>query len=73
MSIFNGIATLIALLTFIGIVWWAFSRGRSKANRDASLLPFAQPDEVDQAAQKEQAEKEEAQGAEQKKQGESHE
>lgn len=72
MSIFNGIATLIALLTFIGIVWWAFSRGRSKANRDASLLPFAQPDEVDQAAQKEEANKE-ARGAEQKKEGESHE
>lgn len=72
MSIFNGIATLIALLTFIGIVWWAFSRGRSKANRDASLLPFAQPDEVDQAAQKEEADKE-ARGAEQKKEGESHE
>lgn len=72
MSTFNGIATLIALLTFIGIIWWAFSRGRSKANRDASLLPFAQPDEVDQAAQKDQAENE-ARGAEQKKQGESHE
>ncbi|HLU18366.1 MAG TPA: cbb3-type cytochrome c oxidase subunit 3 [Pusillimonas sp.] len=72
MSTFNGIATLIALLTFIGIVWWAFSRGRSKANRDASMLPFAQPDEVEQAAKKEQAE-DQAREAEQKKQGESHE
>lgn len=66
MSTFNGIATLIALLTFIGIVWWAFSRGRSKANRDASMLPFAQPDEVEQA-------EDQAREAEQKKQGESHE
>ena len=72
MSIFNGIATLIALLTFIGIVWWAFSRSRSKANRDASMLPFAQPDEAELAAKKEQAE-EEARSAEQKKQGESNE
>ncbi|MDX3894817.1 CcoQ/FixQ family Cbb3-type cytochrome c oxidase assembly chaperone [Pusillimonas sp.] len=69
MSILNGIATLIALLTFIGIVWWAFSRGRAKANRDASMLPFAQPDEAEQEAREETEEK--AGGAEQKKQGES--
>lgn len=72
MSILNGIATLVALLTFIGIVWWAFSRGRAKANRDASMLPFAQPDEAEEAAKKEQAEQE-ARSAERKKQGESHE
>lgn len=72
MSIINGIATLIALLTFIGIVWWAFSRGRAKANQDAAMLPFEQPDEIDLAARNEQAEQE-ARGAEQKKQGESHE
>lgn len=71
MSIINGIATLIALLTFIGIVWWAYSRGRAKANRDASLLPFAQPDETEQAAEPEADAK--AREAEQKKQGESHE
>ncbi len=71
MSMLNGIATLVALLTFIGIVWWAYSRGRSKANRDASMLPFAQPDEAEQAA-REQAE-EEAGEADKKKQGESHE
>ena len=70
MSILNGIATLIALLTFIGIVWWAYSRGRSKANRDASMLPFAQPDEAEQAGADAQ---EKADAAEQKKQGESHE
>jgi len=71
MSILNGIATLIALLTFIGIVWWAFSRSRAKANRDASMLPFAQPDETEQAGREEAEEK--AGEAEQKKQGESHE
>ncbi|NYT70503.1 cbb3-type cytochrome oxidase subunit 3 [Pusillimonas noertemannii] len=71
MSMLNGIATLVALLTFIGIVWWAYSRGRSKANRDASMLPFAQPDEAEQAAREEAEEK--AGEAEKKKQGESHE
>ena len=45
MAIVNGIATIVALLTFLGIVWWAFSRGREKANHDASLLPFSVPDE----------------------------
>lgn len=69
MDLLNGIATLIALLTFIGIIWWAFSRSRAKANRDASLLPFAQPDEAEEAAKK----AEEEARAEQKNQGESHE
>lgn len=47
MSTITGLATLVALITFIGIVWWAFSRGRAQANRDASMLPFDQPDETD--------------------------
>ena len=41
----NAIATILALVTFIGICWWAFSRGRADANREASMLPFALPDE----------------------------
>ena len=45
MAVLNGIMTLIALLTFIGIVWWAFSKFRAKDNEEASMLPFAQPDE----------------------------
>ena len=45
MAILNGLVTLIAMLTFVGIVWWAFSRGRVEANREASMLPFALPDE----------------------------
>lgn len=68
----TGIMTLIALLTFIGIVWWAFSRGRSKANRDSAMLPFAQPDEVEQVKEQE-AEQTGAPDAKDKKEGESHE
>lgn len=45
MGVINGIVTLLALLTFIGIVVWAFSRGRAKANTEAAMLPFALPDE----------------------------
>ncbi len=45
MGVINGIVTLLALLTFIGIVVWAFSKGRAKANTEAAMLPFALPDE----------------------------
>lgn len=45
MAIVNGIMTIVAMFTFLGIVWWAFSRGRAGANHEASLLPFAVPDE----------------------------
>lgn len=68
----TGITTLIALVTFIGIVWWAFSRGRSKANRDSAMLPFAQPDEVD-LVEKKDMNGSGAPEAKDKKQGESHE
>lgn len=40
-----GIMTAVSMATFIGIVWWAYSRGRQGANREAALLPFALPDE----------------------------
>lgn len=45
LGLINGIATALALLTFLGIIWWAFSRGRSDANHEASMLPFALPDD----------------------------
>jgi cytochrome c oxidase cbb3-type subunit 4 len=45
MAMLNGIMTLVAMVTFLGIVWWAFSRGRAGANHEASLLPFLVPDE----------------------------
>ena len=44
-GILNGIMTILAMLTFVGIVWWAFSAGRKKDNHDASLLPFSLPDD----------------------------
>jgi cytochrome c oxidase cbb3-type subunit 4 len=33
------------MLTFFGIIWWAFSKGRKKANEEAANLPFVLPDE----------------------------
>lgn len=41
----NAIATVLAMLTFFGIIWWAFSTGRKKANAEAANLPFVLPDE----------------------------
>ena len=67
MAVLNGVMTLVALLTFVGIVWWAFSKFRMKDNEQASMLPFAQPDEA--AAQRGQTRG----GYGQQQQGESHE
>lgn len=41
----NAFSTVLAMLTFFGIIWWAFSKGRKKANDEAAMLPFALPDE----------------------------
>jgi len=43
----RGIHTLIIMAMFIGIIWWAYSAHRKKANEEASHLPF-DDDEVEQ-------------------------
>jgi len=45
MSTLNGIVTALALLTFIGIVYWAFAKFRVKDNEQAAMLPFALPED----------------------------
>ncbi|MFA5663221.1 cbb3-type cytochrome oxidase subunit 3 [Castellaniella sp.] len=40
-----GIGTVLAMATFIGIVWWAWSGRRAKDNEQAANLPFDLPDE----------------------------
>lgn len=45
MAILNAIGTVLAMLVFFGIVWWAFSSKRKKANDEAANLPFDLPDE----------------------------
>jgi cytochrome c oxidase cbb3-type subunit 4 len=42
----NALSTIMAMLTFFAIVWWAFSRERQTANHEAAMLPFALPDEA---------------------------
>ena len=41
----SAASTILVMGTFLGICWWAFSRGRTEANREASMLPFALPEE----------------------------
>lgn len=43
----RGIHTLLVLIAFIGVVWWAYSARRRKANDEAANLPFAD-DDIDQ-------------------------
>jgi cytochrome c oxidase cbb3-type subunit 4 len=45
MAIMNAIGTVLAMVLFFGIVWWAFSSKRKKANEEAANLPFDLPDE----------------------------
>ena len=40
----NALSTVLAMLTFFSIAWWAFSSGRKQANHEAAMLPFALPD-----------------------------
>jgi len=45
MDILIGIMTVVSIVTFLGIIAWAWSRHRAKDNEEAALLPFAVPDE----------------------------
>jgi len=38
----RSIATVASLVTFLGIVWWAWSRRRSADFSEAAKLPFEQ-------------------------------
>jgi cytochrome c oxidase cbb3-type subunit IV len=45
---FLGIATtVVGFVAFVGIVAWAYGRGRRQAFDEAANAPFALPDEAD--------------------------
>lgn len=46
MVIVTAVATVLSMLTFLGICWWAWSAGRQAANNESAMLPFALPDET---------------------------
>lgn len=44
-----SIATVIAFITFLGIVWWTMDKRRDKDFHEAANLPFSLPDDLVQA------------------------
>ena len=40
----RSIFTVLSLLTFLGIVWWAYGKSPSKRFEEAANLPFADDD-----------------------------
>jgi cytochrome c oxidase cbb3-type subunit 4 len=36
----EGIGTILAMIAFLGVCWWAFSKHKKKDFEDASRLPF---------------------------------
>ncbi|MGZ3253299.1 MAG: cbb3-type cytochrome oxidase subunit 3 [Burkholderiaceae bacterium] len=43
----SSVMTVISFVTFIGILWWTFSKQRNADFNAAAMLPFA--DETDEA------------------------
>lgn len=43
----RSIMTVVSLVTFLGIVWWAFSRGNSARFDEAARLPLSDDDDKD--------------------------
>lgn len=43
----RSIMTVVSLLTFLGIVWWAYSRSNKGRFDEAANLPFAEEDDKD--------------------------
>ena len=43
-GVVSGIVTIIFIVVFIGIVWWAYSKGNKQRFEDAGKLPFEEDD-----------------------------
>ena len=43
----SAASTLLGLVFFIGIVWWAYSSHRKAANDHAASMPFELPEEFE--------------------------
>jgi len=46
----NVIGTILSMVVFFGIIWWAFSKKRKQANAESANLPFDLPDEGSEAS-----------------------
>ncbi len=45
----RGFSTVLVMIAFLGICWWAFSPSRSKKFDDAADLPFADEENHDRS------------------------
>ncbi|WP_346796204.1 cbb3-type cytochrome c oxidase subunit 3 [Halomonas sp. Bachu 37] len=43
---FRGLITLVLIIAFLGITWWAYSKRRKPDFDEAAELPFADDDEL---------------------------
>ncbi|MCK9563463.1 MAG: cbb3-type cytochrome c oxidase subunit 3 [Bacteroidales bacterium] len=50
----QGIATILAMVAFLGVCWWAYSSHKKRDFEEAAQLPFAE-DEPDRKAEAEQS------------------
>jgi cytochrome c oxidase cbb3-type subunit 4 len=41
----SAVSTVLGLIVFLGIIWWAWSAKRQPANQESAELPFDLPDE----------------------------
>jgi cytochrome c oxidase cbb3-type subunit 4 len=53
----RGIHTLLVMAAFFGIVWWAYSKHRKKANEEAAHLPFDDDDVEKRTLEQDKTEK----------------
>jgi len=42
----RSIITVLSMLAFLGICWWAYSRGSQKNFEEAANLPFTEDDDL---------------------------
>ena len=46
-TLFQSLWTIVVMVTFLGIVWWALSSKRKAAFDEAARLPFEDEPQVD--------------------------
>ena len=51
----SATSTILGLVFFVGIVWWAWSANRLVANDESAQLPFDLPDEYKKDDKKDQS------------------
>ena len=37
----RSVLTVVSFVTFLGIIWWSYSKRRASAFAEAAMLPFA--------------------------------